>query len=182
MHVIAALDRHRDRIAQRRGHDIRPWPEANDRLARQQRPLLRLDAITGAGRPECLGVAAQKPAAALLEQRFVSLGQRQRVGNRGRVEIMHGADAAMQRRLEFAQLPGRIKRGFQAKWRDLVRRRAALGKGFLAAKQFQPAGLAQKARAPRLGHELFMFAKEFSISGRTESACFSARSGALSHQ
>ena len=49
---------------------------------------------------------------------------------------MHGADAALQRGLKFAQLPGFIKRGFQAKWRDLVRRRAALGKGFLAAKQF----------------------------------------------
>ena len=114
MRVIAALDRHRDPIAERRGHDIRPRAEADDRLARQQRPLLRLDAIAGAGRAERFRVAAQENAAALLEQSAIAQRQRQRVGQRGRVEIMHGAVDAASEGSIVAQGGGIVKRDLEA--------------------------------------------------------------------
>ena len=89
---------------------------------------------------------------------------------------MHGADPAMQRGLKFAPFPGFIKRGFQTKWRDLARRRAALGKGFLAAKKLEPAGFAQKGKSPRLGHELFMFAQAIFDQWQDRKRVFLARS------
>src|ERR1700694_4324952 len=91
MQVIAALDRKRDRIAERRKNLIGPWPHRHHDFARGDGALQGRQPPAGAGWFERSRIADEISPALAAEQRGVGLGEPAWVRHESGRWKMHGA-------------------------------------------------------------------------------------------